>query len=149
MKDRIEGKHVLRHASCLTLRRTYFTSSQWSHVRKKKKEATVKTPKFLLRLQGSYNAFPEAIVSTEEFRRNSWWQNDLEQPKGWLSELWKWGSKPERKSVAVLLNILIYFSQRSKENPSQRSLPSSTFIAFYVFNSWRPHSWVAGFTELE
>lgn len=67
------------------------------------------------------------------------------QSEGWLSERWEWGihvlNPWESQSVVVLLNTLVYFSQRSKKNPSQWSLPSSSFIAFYSLKATHLSSW--------
>lgn len=71
--------------------------------------------------------------------------------EGWLGALWEWGihvlNQRESQTVVVLSSTLVYFSQRSKKNQSQWSLPSSGFNTFHLLNSWRLHTWVPGFTE--
>lgn len=73
--------------------------------------------------------------------------------EGWLGALWEWSihvlNQRESQSVVVLSRTLVYFSQKSKKNQSQWSLPSSGCIAFHLLNSWRLHTWVPGFTELK
>lgn len=171
MKDKIVRKQVFRHLSCPTLRSTYFTSRQWSHVGKRK-EAAVTTHKSLLVLTGSCwfcfeHWFLEGvgwslsllILFLLQFRGNPWCRNGLAKPNvvsqlrgDWVSYgnevfmSWTW----EKVSQRWFWWTLWLTSPKgvSEAHPSDLD-PQALCIAFHLLNSGRPHIWVPGLTELE